>query len=181
VGGDHSGILGLALDRAGYLYVAEPGQARVLKVDLSTGVASLAAGGGDFCSYFSCDPGDFITTSDPPLGISEKTYRTSSLTISTGYLGDGGPATSAFLNDPQDVAIGNDGNIYIAEGSGARIRMVDTAGKFGSAGNIYTIATGFTRPKGIALDNDDNIYVADSSGNRIYKIDASTGQKTIVA
>src|SRR5262249_42140119 len=136
----------------------------------------------DYCSFFDCNPGDFITVNgQTSSGIAENTITTSSLTISTGFLGDGGPATSALLQSPADMAVGGDGNIYIADTGSNRIRMVDVAGKFGTPGNIYTVAVGFNRPNGVALDNDDNIYVADTLNNRIQKIDAATGAVSTVA
>ena len=48
--------------------------------------------------------------------------------------GDGAIATSAMLNNPAAVAVDKAGNVFIAESSGNRIRVV------GSDGSIHTIA-----------------------------------------
>src|SRR5512139_89128 len=54
-----------------------------------------------------------------------------------GYSGDGGPATSARLDGPMNIAVDNIGNLYIAEAATAsgwsapgirRVRKVDTNG-----------------------------------------------------
>ena len=45
-------------------------------------------------------------------------------TGSIGYSGDGGPATSAQLNDPMSVAVDSRGNVYIADTGNHAIRMV---------------------------------------------------------
>jgi len=46
-----------------------------------------------------------------------------------GYSGDGGPATSATMNDPFGVVRGPDGAIWYCEYGGQRIRRVDKDGK----------------------------------------------------
>src|ERR1700726_3094871 len=53
-----------------------------------------------------------------------------------GFSGDGGPATSAQLNDPQDVVVDQAGNIFIADTFNNRIRKVS------GNGTITTIAGG---------------------------------------
>jgi len=61
-------------------------------------------------------------------------------------LGDGGPATSAQLQTPSDVAVDSSGNLIIADGGDRRVRLVaESAGSFYDipgttvAGDIYTI------------------------------------------
>src|SRR5271154_6626163 len=52
-----------------------------------------------------------------------------------GYSGDGGPATSAQLNDPYSVFVDSAGNIFIADTDNSVIREVTIAN-----GNIQTVA-----------------------------------------
>ena len=42
-----------------------------------------------------------------------------------GFSGDGGPALSATLHDPHDLAIGPDGTLYFIDAVNFRIRAVD--------------------------------------------------------
>jgi len=46
----------------------------------------------------------------------------------SGFAGDGGPATSAKLNDPRGIAIDPSGILYISDTNNRRIRKVDATG-----------------------------------------------------
>src|SRR5207245_9676784 len=49
-------------------------------------------------------------------------------TASSGYSGDGGPATAAQLNGPTDMAFDAAGDVFIADAGNNVIRKVDTSG-----------------------------------------------------
>jgi hypothetical protein len=59
-----------------------------------------------------------------------------------GFSGDGGPATQATLNNPEAVAVGPDGSLYILDTGNLRIRRV------GPDGVITTVAGNGTRGLG---------------------------------
>jgi NHL repeat/Calx-beta domain len=110
----------------------------------------------------------------------------------SGFAGDGGPASSATLNGPRGVAVDAAGNVYIADTNNHRIRKVTV-----STGIITTIAgrgaprlTGdggaataafLNAPQGVAIDAGGNVYIADTQNRRIRKITVSTGVITSVA
>ncbi len=115
---------------------------------------------------------------------------------STGFSGDGGPATSAALNIPSDVTVDAAGNILIADSHNQRIRVVAaTTGTFyGQAmaiGQIYTIAgdgkqrfsgdgapatgAGLSLPSGVTVDAAGNVVIADSGHNRIRVVAEASG------
>jgi hypothetical protein len=98
----------------------------------------------------------------------------------SGFSGDGGPAVSAQIS-VISLAADNLGNIYIADGSGCRIRKVSTLGIITTVAGNGTC--GFSGDGGqaisakisaisVAADSSSNIYIADGS-NRIRKINVS--------
>lgn len=103
--------------------------------------------------------------------------------LSPGYSGDGGPATSAQLFTPYEVAIDTPGNIFIADFSNHRIRKVATNGIITTvAGNGTAGYSGdggpatsakLYHPGGVAIDSLGNIYIADQYNHRIRKVDTS--------
>lgn len=97
-----------------------------------------------------------------------------------GFSGDCGPATSARLNLPTDVAVATDGSLYIADAFNHRIRRV------GPDGLITTIAgngvSGFSGdggpatsaslsfPGGVAVAPDGSVYIADGGNDRVRRV-----------
>jgi class 3 adenylate cyclase/sugar lactone lactonase YvrE len=107
------------------------------------------------------------------------------------YAGDGGPATLAQLNAPQGLAVGTNGDLFIADTVNNAVRKVDSR-----TGKISTIAgtgaPGFSgdlgpataarlqSPTGVALGFGGQIFIADTLNNRIRRI-GSDGTITTVA
>jgi len=106
----------------------------------------------------------------------------------SGYAGDGGPATSAQFQSPGGLAADHAGNLFIADSGNNRIRMV-------SNGVITTVAgtgsQGYTGdggpatsaqlwyPTGVAVDSAGSLYIADFGNQCIRKV--SGGIITTVA
>ncbi|MBW1858519.1 MAG: hypothetical protein JRI70_00230 [Deltaproteobacteria bacterium] len=86
-----------------------------------------------------------------------------------GYRGDGGLASRAKLNGPDDIESDAAGNLYFLDGSNFVVRKIDTAGIITTvAGNgtcAYSgdggpaIDASLEKSDGIALDSAGNIYV----------------------
>ena len=105
-----------------------------------------------------------------------------------GSSGDGGPATVAKLAHVWDVAVDDEGNLYISADN--RIRKVDTKGiittiagtgvpGFSGDGG-HAVAAQLDSPQGIAVDPDGNIVFIDAQNQRIRRIDAQGIITTIV-
>jgi sugar lactone lactonase YvrE len=98
----------------------------------------------------------------------------------SGFAGDGGPATEASLAWPRDAAV-RDGRLYIADTDNHRVRVVDLSTgvittavgdgnpSFGGDGGPPTAAS-LKRPWGLGLDGGGNLYVADTMNNRIRMV-----------
>jgi sugar lactone lactonase YvrE len=97
-----------------------------------------------------------------------------------GYSGDGGQATSAFLQGPSAVAIDSANNLYIDDDFNFRIRKVTPAGiittvagsgvsGFQGDGGQATLGS-FSYSCGVALDVPGNLYIVDCGGNRVRKV-----------
>ena len=114
----------------------------------------------------------------------------------SGYSGDGGPATKAELSFPDGVAIDPDGNLAIADSANNRVRVVAARsgtfyGQAMTAGDIYTVAgdggsglagnTGpataaaLSFPEGVTFDMAGNLVIADSSNHRVRVVAARSG------
>jgi RHS repeat-associated protein len=88
-------------------------------------------------------------------------------------IGDNGPASDAYLQNPTSVSLDQDGNLYIADGS--RIRKVNTSGYITTvAGTGYTGYTGdgglatdaqITQTSGVTFDKSGNFYFSQYYGN----------------
>ena len=197
----------LAVDSNGNLYIADSGNSQVRKVDTSGNITTFAGSsygysgnGGPATSAQMGHPyglafdsaGDlYIVDSNDAVVWMVDTGGTISVVAGNGSnteAGDGGPATSASLSNPQSVAVDSSGNLYIAEASGNRIRKVDTKGI------ITTIAgtgvSGFsgdggpaikaemTTPWHVEVDSSGSVYVSDD--NVIRLIDLSGNISTVI-
>lgn len=99
-----------------------------------------------------------------------------------GFSGDGGLASEAEINEPQDLEFGPDGNLYFADSENHRVRMIDmrtgiittvagrgTGGFSGDAGPALDAE--LNRPFGIGFDLEGDLYIADTFNSRIRKVE----------
>jgi uncharacterized protein (TIGR03437 family) len=197
-----SSMLGLALDNAGNLYIADSGNRRVRKVTSAgiistiagTGVQGFSGDGGPATSALLNTPAS-VLFSGGNLYISDSSNQrirrvSSDGTITTiagngvtGFSGDGGPATGAALAFPLGMAMDSLGNLYFADGNNNRVRRISPAGVITTvAGNGVghfagdqgaAISASLDVPEDVALDGAGNLFIADAGNNRVRKVDNS--------
>lgn len=189
--------MGVAVDSAGNLYIADTGNHRVREV--SKGIITTIAGNGTM--GFSGDNGPAMSAQlNYPAGVAvdsagnvyisdfgnNRIRKVSNGVITTvagggtgGSLGDNGPATSARLSQPIGVAVDAAGNLYIADNQNGRVRKVTNGtittiagnGGKGIAGDGGPAANApLTGPQGVALDAASNLYIAEAGTGRIRKV-----------
>jgi uncharacterized protein (TIGR03437 family) len=189
------GPLGLAIDSANNLYIADPsgsqcsGSGLIRKVTASTGAITTVVGSSaptlgllQHPTAIALDAaGNMYIADSSASKIFKFTASTGKLSTfagtNFGFSGDGNQAAFAQLGDPQGVAIDAAGNVYIADSVNNRIRKVATNGIIttiaGTGKQGYTgdggLATSaqFYSPDGVALDNAGNVYVSDTHNSVI--------------
>ena len=106
-----------------------------------------------------------------------------------GFSGDGGPATSAELNDPQSITLDSAGNLYVLDRGNARIRKVATSGVISTIAGNGT--RGFSGDGGPAVEArfgaggrmtvgpDGALYLADTQNHRVRRISSDGTIRTV--
>lgn len=105
-----------------------------------------------------------------------------------GFSGDGGPATSAQLNGPCDVAFGNNNEAYIADLLNNRLRRVDANGTITTlvGDGTWAVVDGpvssarLGSPVALALDGFGNLYWSEYDAYVIRKLDMNDGIVTTI-
>jgi hypothetical protein len=145
---------GVAVDSLGNLYIADDGNNVIRRVATNGTITTVA---GDVAA----------DQANGGLG---------------GFSGDGGPATSAQLNDPEGLALDRSGDLFIADTFNNAIREVTpnglistlvngtgTRGRTGDAGPA--VSAELNTPYAVAVDNSTgNVFIADTSNNRIRMV-----------
>ena len=105
---------------------------------------------------------------------------------------DGGPATSASLEEPVRVAVDASGTLFISDWGNHRIRRVDATsgiittvagtGRPGFSGDEGpAISASLNQPHGVAVDASGSLFIADAHNERVRRVDATSGIITTVA
>ena len=207
----------ITLDGLGNQYIADSANNVIRKVDSTTKIITTIAGTGTagyngdggaatsallkypvgLCfdaTYSNLYVSDQQNNVIRVINIASGTINTFAGTGSPSYSGDGGPASLATLNQPNQIFMDAAGSLYIADGNNYAVRKVDA-----STGNISTIAgTGvysyayqgdgtlatlvpLRNPFGIVVDSAGNVFFSDSGIHVVFEIQAANKEMKLVA
>jgi streptogramin lyase len=188
----------IVLDRQGGLYICDIGNHRIRKVDLKTGRIDTFAGtgerkptpdgaaiagtplngpraldfDGEHSLYLALREGNAVYRID----LESKTLHHLAGTGKSGY-SPRGPAKTALLSGPKGIALGPNGDIYLADTESHTIRVIrkETGiletlvgnGQKGDGPDGDPLNCKMDRPHGVFVDAAGTVYIGDSSNNRV--------------
>jgi uncharacterized protein (TIGR03437 family) len=176
----------LAVDSAGNVYIADLSNSRIRKVTPSGTISTVAEVAGPVGVDVDGN-GNLYVTLQASQVVRMISPNGSIITIAgngnPGYSGDGGPASSAMLYNPNGVKVDKSGNIFIADNYNHRIRKINAqgvistfagngTGAFAGDGAQATSASLFY-PSDIAFGSNGAVYIADSTDGRIRMVNPS--------
>jgi sugar lactone lactonase YvrE len=189
--------MGVAVDSAGNVYVADSGNSTIRKVT-PTGVVTTLAGlavtpgandGTNSAARFfkpqgvAVDSAGNLYVADTLNNTIRKVTTAGVVTTLAGLAGtpgtNDGTGSAARFFKPQGVAVDSAGNVYVADSANDTIREITPtgvvttlAGLAGTSGanDGTNSAAQFYNPCGIAVDSATNLYVADTYNDTIRKI-----------
>jgi uncharacterized protein (TIGR03437 family) len=201
--------LGVAVDAAGNLYIADSLNNAIRKVSANGAMSTFAGnsvpgssgdGGAPTAAQLNGPQGVAVDAAGNVYVADTQNHKVRKISggaISTfagsgtaGFSGDGSAATGASLNAPFSVAVdAAGGNVYIAEFGNSRVRKVDSKGIITTvAGNGVSAYGGdggpalsaqLNGPQGVAVDSAGNLYIADTENNRVRQVTPGGAISTI--
>jgi M6 family metalloprotease-like protein len=192
---------GLAIESDGSLLIADRNNHRIRRVApdgtistvAGTGTCSFSGDGGPASAAHLCSPSALLVDGAGNVYVADTSnYRVRMIspdgTIST-VAGSGsssssketGPATSTAIGSVSSIAMTSNGDLYIADTSVNRIRVVHNGvvSPFAGVGNLTAAGDGgaatsalFYRPEGLTVDPSGNLYISDNATNRVWRVAA---------
>jgi sugar lactone lactonase YvrE len=156
---------GVAVDAAGDVFIADTGNAQVVKVPAGGGPQTTVGSGLNYPASVAVDGAGNVFIADPgnnqvvkvPAGGGAQT------TVGSG------------LSEPYGVAVDGAGDVFIADYLNSRVVKVPAGG-----GPQTTLGSGLSYPTAVAVDGAGYVFIADSFNRRVVEVQAGGGAQTTV-
>ncbi|GAB3095063.1 gluconolaconase [Lysobacter terrae] len=185
-----NGPIGVAVDAAGQVYVADTYNDRIRVIGTDGIVRTLAGGDGpgdqdgrgtearfDTPSAVAVDPRGNVWVADTRNNAIRRVSRQGIVTTLAPRTGEEAQWT---LRRPVSIAITHDGMLYVGELFQGRVLQVVPHGRIAVIVDA-TPGQRLARPAGITLDGGDGLYVADASAYRIHAIRPASAESLPLA
>jgi len=183
----------VVVDSAGVLYVADSSNHRIRRITRD-GVVSTFAGttsgfldGTGTNARFNSPQGIALDSAGVLYVADTSNHRIRKITsdgVVSTLAGNGsttfanGTGTNATFNQPWGVTVDSAGNVYVADATNHRIRLITPLGVVttlagdGTAQLLNGTGTSarFNSPRGVTIDSTGNLYVADYTNHTIRRI-----------
>ncbi|MGA3328041.1 MAG: choice-of-anchor D domain-containing protein [Terriglobia bacterium] len=167
---------GVAVDRAGDVFIADTANNRVVEIPAGGGAQTTVGTGLSYPYGVAVDGAGDVFIADtrnnrvvevPWTGTSYGTQTT--LDVSVGGSG---------LNQPGGVAVDGAGDVFIADTHNSRV--VEVPAGCTSAACQTTVGIGLNDPIGVAVDGAGDVFIADYGNNRVVEVPGGGGAQTTV-
>jgi sugar lactone lactonase YvrE len=160
----------VAVDRAGFVYVADAGNHRIQKFSADGTFVTKWGTQGQGNGQFESPSGVAVDAAGSVYVTDSGNHRVQKFTSSGSFLtkwGTPGSGDGQF-SSPYGIAAGPGSGIYVTDSGNQRIQVFTADGTFLSTwGSPGTGSEQFERPAGIAVDGSGSVYVADQGNNRV--------------
>jgi hypothetical protein len=170
-GTDFNDPIGVAVDAAGDVYVADPASGWVYKIPAGNGApvtkfsGALNPDGIGVPNGVAADGAGDVYIAD--------SYRSSVYEIIAGSTNL--VAVGSGFSDPTGVAVDAAGDVYVADAGNNQVKKIPAG-----SNTPVVIGSGFVQPNGVSVDESGNVYVADYGNNAIKEIAAGSNTPVVI-